>query len=392
MDRTADILIPPETSWLADPDSQAVCAVLTRAGFRALFVGGCVRNALLGRADSDIDIATDALPEKVMDLAAAAGLKAVPTGIDHGTVTVVAGGKPFEITTFRRDVETDGRRAVVAFSTDIAEDARRRDFTMNALYATPDGRVVDPLGGLPDLHARRIRFIENADARIKEDYLRTLRFFRFFAWYGDAQAGFDAEALDAITQNLRGLETLSAERVGAEMRKFLAAPDPAFALAGMRQTGALGVILPGADDRLVGLVVDFEERLGLHPDWQTRLLALGGQDVVRRLRLSRAEAKALQTLMDALEQMTSAEEVAYRHGQDAGVSLLLMRAALAEAPPDADALDGLRRAAEAIFPVKAADLMPVFEGPALGAQLATLERAWIASRFTASKEDLLSRL
>ena len=141
----------------------------------------------------DIDIATDARPEAVSDLAERAGLKAVPTGIDHGTVTVVARGLPHEVTTFRRDVETDGRRAVVAFSTDIADDARRRDLTMNALYARPDGTVADPLGGLPDLLARRVAFIEDAAARIREDYLRILRFFRFHAWYGDPAGGLDAD-------------------------------------------------------------------------------------------------------------------------------------------------------------------------------------------------------
>jgi poly(A) polymerase len=179
--------------WLAQPGTQALCGALEAAGYRALFVGGCVRNALLGVSVADVDIATDARPETVTRLAEAAGLRVVPTGIEHGTVTVIAGGVPHEVTTFRRDVETDGRRAVVAFAQDVAEDAARRDFTMNALYADLRGNVIDPLSGLPDLVARRLRFVGDAHQRIREDYLRILRFFRFHAHYGDPDQGMDAE-------------------------------------------------------------------------------------------------------------------------------------------------------------------------------------------------------
>ena len=188
-------------------------------GFQALFVGGCVRNALMGLPISDVDIATDARPEQVVQCMQAAGFRTVPTGLAHGTVTVLTGADSYEVTTFRRDMSTDGRHATVAFSTDIAADAARRDFTMNAIYATAGGQVIDPLGGLPDLLARRLRFVGDAGERVREDYLRILRFFRFHAIYGDD--GFDAQALAAIADNLAGLETLSRERVGGEMRKLL---------------------------------------------------------------------------------------------------------------------------------------------------------------------------
>ncbi|MBL9056165.1 MAG: CCA tRNA nucleotidyltransferase, partial [Rhodobacteraceae bacterium] len=161
--------------WLQAEPTQALCAALEAAGFQALFVGGCVRNTLLGVEVGDIDIASDATPETVSDIAVRAGFRVVPTGIEHGTVTVIAGGIAHEVTTFRRDVETDGRRATVAFSSDVAEDAARRDFTMNALYARADGSVIDPLGGLPDLLARHVRFVGEPEARIREDYLRILR-------------------------------------------------------------------------------------------------------------------------------------------------------------------------------------------------------------------------
>jgi poly(A) polymerase len=238
---TAPPIVAP---WLSAPATQAVCRALTAAGHQALLVGGCVRNALIGRPVADIDIATDAVPEAVMALARAAGLHAVPTGIEHGTVTVVAEHRPFEVTTFRRDVETFGRRAVVAYTREIAEDAARRDFTMNALYARPDGTVVDPLGGLPDLQARRVRFVGDARSRIAEDFLRILRFFRIHAWYGDPDGGLDPEGLAACAAHQDGLARLSRERVGAEIAKLLAAADPAPAVAAMAATGILARVLP----------------------------------------------------------------------------------------------------------------------------------------------------
>lgn len=383
-------MIPANTRWLHDEDAQQVCRVVQDGGYRIYFVGGCVRNALLGLPDSDVDLSTDAPPETVMALAKAAGVKAVPTGIDHGTVTLVAGGKPFEITTFRRDVETDGRRAVVAFSTDIAEDARRRDFTMNALYATPGGQVLDPLGGLPDLHARRLRFIESAEQRIREDYLRTLRYFRFMAWYGSPQVGPEPDALDAIASNLDGLETLSAERVGQEFRKLLRASDPAPALALMRQTGALPVLLPGSDDRWISMLVHFEHGLGLTPDWLVRLAALGGEGLADRLRLSKVEAKRLALLQEHGFAGPPLSELAYRHGAGVAQAAALLRGCMAEQMPENAVLETISRAAQARFPVSAKDLMPKFKGPELGRELARLEQLWIASGFTLSRAELLN--
>ena len=231
--------------WLKSRATQTVFALLEDAGHQVFAVGGCVRNALLGAPVRDVDLSTDAHPERVLGLAISAGLQAIPTGISHGTVTVLSDGVAFEVTTFRRDVETDGRRAVVAFSDRIEDDARRRDFTMNALYCDRSGKLRDPLGGYPDLVSRRVRFIDDANARIREDYLRSLRYFRFHAWYGDPGEGFDPDALDAIARNVDGLNSLSEERVGAEMKRLLEATDPAPAVAGMRVTGVLPALLPG---------------------------------------------------------------------------------------------------------------------------------------------------
>ncbi len=326
------------------------------AGHEIYFVGGCVRNAILGLPDSDVDMSTNATPDVTTRIAIDAGFKAVPTGIEHGTVTVIVEGKPFEVTTFRRDVETDGRRAVVAFSDRIEDDARRRDFTMNALYATVDGAVIDPLGGLPDLLARRVRFIEDPDARIKEDYLRTLRFFRFSAWYADASEGFDPETISAIAANLDGLETLSAERVGQEMTKMLSAPDPAPAVAVMRQVRVLKKVLPGADDRWLAPLVHFEQQLGVDPDWILRLVILGGEDAADRLRLSNADAQILAVLRNVGFGVPSLHEVAYRHGQRVGISTILLRAVMAQYLADEPLLETVLRAAQARFPVSATRL------------------------------------
>ncbi len=363
---------------------------MAAAGHEIYFVGGCVRNALLNRADSDVDLSTSALPEHTIAVAEQAGFKAIPTGLDHGTVTVVVGDVPFEITTFRRDVATDGRRAVVAFSKDVEDDARRRDFTMNALYSTDKGRVIDPLGsGVADAFAGRLRFIEDPARRIQEDYLRILRFFRFFAWYARPEDGFDPDAIAAIGENLSGLETLSRERVGQEMIKLLRAADPGLAVAGMRQTGVLHKILPGSDDRLLLLVPHFEQSLGLLPSWTTRLAALGGETPSSRLRLSKADAQTLDTLSKVAFSGPSLSEIAYRHGVELATSSLLLRAALSETMPEKAVLETIDTASRAQFPVSAKDLMPEFQGPELGAKLKALEERWIASDFTLTAKELL---
>ncbi|MBV1868947.1 MAG: CCA tRNA nucleotidyltransferase [Marinosulfonomonas sp.] len=361
--------------------------MLTGGGFQAYFVGGCVRNALLEIPVNDIDIATDALPARVMELAQAAGLKAIGTGIEHGTVTVVSDGAPYEITTYRRDLETDGRRAVVAFSGDMAEDAARRDFTMNALYADRRGVVLDPLGGLEDLKNRRVRFIDDANARIREDYLRILRFFRFHAWYGDPGEGLDSAALAAIGENLDGLAGLSKERVGSEIRKLLAAADPAPAVGAMVQAGVLGHVLPGADARFLALLVHFEGARAADPI--RRLAVLGGPDPSKKLRLSRADGRQWNMLRAEMAGTLPVAVLGYRHGAKSAVDVALLRAAIFEQAPAGEVDEQAARGAVQVFPVAAADLMPGLQGVALGARLKELELQWVASDFSLTKAHLL---
>lgn len=376
--------------WIDADETQDVCRMLEAAGHRALLVGGCVRNALMGVAVNDIDISTDARPETVIVLAEAAGMKPVPTGIEHGTVTVVCRGVPFEVTTFRKDVETDGRRAVVAFADDVESDARRRDFTVNALYVTRKGDVIDPLGGLPDIAARRIRFIDDAETRIREDYLRILRFFRFHAAYGDPAGGLDPDGLAACAALADGIDGLSKERIGAEMGKLLAARDPAPSVAAMRQAGVLAHVLPGADDRALAPLVHLEETHEIGADALRRLAALGGESPAEALRLSRKDARRLEVLRDEAAGTGTPEALGYYHGAETARDIVLLRAALFETPIPAEALAGIELGATANFPVSAEDLMPNYEGAALGKALKKLEAAWIASGFTLDRQALLA--
>lgn len=368
--------------WLNGP-AQQVCAMLETSGHQAWFVGGSVRNALIGAPVSDLDLSTDARPKKVIELAKAAGLKAVPTGIDHGTITVIADGIPFEITTFRKDVATDGRRATVAFADTMIEDARRRDFTMNALYCDALGEVADPLDGLPDLLAGRVRFIDDADQRIKEDYLRILRFFRFHAWYGDLDGGIDADGLAACAENIDGLAGLSRERVTSEMLKLLAAPDPAPALASMGAAGVLGQVLPGAAPQIMAVLVHVEGQARLAPNAIRRLVALGGMR--DGLKLTNQQQRQITQVTDNI----NLNACAYRYGADIAIDRVAIEAASLGQEVDPNTLEMIQFASRQQFPIKAADLMPALQGAALGVALRKAEEDWIASGFTAGKADLI---
>ncbi len=378
-----------EADWLTSPETQDVLAMLVNAGHQAFVVGGAVRNAIIGKPVTDIDIATSAVPDDVVSLAKAAGFHSVPTGIDHGTVTVVVEHRPFEVTTFRRDIETDGRRAVVAFSGSLEEDAARRDFTMNALYADADGLVTDPVGGFADLKARRVVFVGDPNKRIEEDHLRSLRFFRFLAEYGDAEAGIDPDALAAVAVHLDGLSTLARERVGAEMAKLLAAPDPAPALAAMQVCGALLRLLPGATADVIAPLVHLEAQAGVPIDWVRRLAAMGVDDAASRLRISKKDARRLEAMRDHMASDAGPVELAWREGRDFAWSVALLRLASLSMPIQSELRQSIEKGAMAEFPVAAEDFMPSFSGPALGRALTKAERLWLESDLTLSREDLL---
>ena len=367
-------------------------------GEEARVVGGAVRNALLGLPVDEVDVATTAVPDEVIRRSVAAGFKTAPTGIAHGTVTVIVEGTPFEVTTLREDVESYGRRAMVAFGRDWRRDAERRDFTINALSLSRDGKIHDYVGGLNDVRAHRVRFICDAGQRIAEDYLRILRFFRFHAAYGAGEP--DQAGLHACVAARAGLDHLSRERVRMELLKLLAAPRAAVTLAIMAETGLLLGVLGGipliaslsdmiAVEAVVGAAADPVRRLGA-------LAVLVAEDAARlaqRLRLSNAEQAQLASLADAWWSVAPAagEQAARALLYRLGPAPYLDRVLLAWARSQAEAGDAAWRDLATLperwtapgFPLKAADFIDrgVEKGPALGKALAAAEAAWIAAEF-----------
>ncbi|PIB26499.1 hypothetical protein BFP76_11345 [Amylibacter kogurei] len=379
-----------ESEWLQHDNTQAVMSLLNDAGYEAYFVGGCVRNALLKESATDIDISTNAHPETVMKIAKHAGMKSIPTGIDHGTVTIVIAGDAYEITTFRKDIATDGRRATIAFADNIIDDAKRRDFTMNAIYADRFGKIFDPLDGLPDLLARRVRFIDDPNQRIAEDYLRILRFFRFTAWYGDTQNGIDADGLAACARGMDGLKTLSRERVGSEVSKLLSAANPAPVIGAMAQTGILAQTLLGAQHQFLAPFVHLEQQFDVAPNWIARLVCLTREP--QDLRLARKDENLRVNLVKLLDDNPPAHVAAYRYGANLAYYAALILAASLETTPPSDLSNNIALADGVEFPVKSVDLSDQLQGKSLGNALRKLESRWIQSQFTMTKQELLNEL
>jgi poly(A) polymerase len=381
--------------WLARPGTRRIFDLLEGDVGRTKAVGGIVRDTLLGRnrADTDLDLATELLPEAVMERALAAGIAAHPTGLAHGTVTLVAEGQVAEVTTLREDVETDGRHALVRFGGGWAMDAGRRDFTLNALYADRDGTLFDPLGGLDDCLAGRVRFVGDPDRRIAEDQLRVLRFFRFSASHGGER--FDPEGLAAASRAARSLTVVSAERIGAEMKRMLGLACIGVTLRTMAQAGIAMV----PEDSLP--LIHRHERRGARPGLAGRLALVFSCDVPARLkrewRLSNDEVGAGLAVLAAARLIAEfrLHEAAYRHPD-----------ALAEAVGVAATLSGwtgagedavreqLRGISVPALPIDGADLIArgLAPGPVLGRALERLERLWIESGFTLGRQALLDRL
>ena len=403
-------LCPPSlkgAEWLERQQTQAVFDALSADGIETRAVGGAVRNALLKLPVTDIDLATTATPDRVMALAEKAGLKAVPTGVEHGTVTIVADGVPFEVTTLRRDVATYGRHADVAFTRDWDEDAKRRDFTLNALYVGGDGEVFDPLGGYGDLAARRVRFIGDAAQRIEEDYLRILRFFRFQATYGTG--ALDPDGLRACVSLRAGLAKLSAERIGGELRGILIAPEARKAIEALYDYGFLTGLLGGVP-RLADFVrlVGIEMAQGAAPSAALRLAVLAvwvkedGPRLAQRLRLSNEEQAVLALAPDEivdprLPDEAQAKAGLYCLGANAFRSYVLIAWARSGASPDDPAWAAALRLPDRwqvpTFPLRGPDIMALgdISGPEIGRALRRLEQAWVEGGFAEDRESLLAR-
>ena len=386
------------------PGLQKVLQAISEAGGEVRIVGGAVRNALLDEQIHDIDLATTLTPDQVVAAASAATLKTVATGIEHGTVTVIGDSNGFEVTTLRSDIETDGRRATVAFTDDWAADAARRDFTLNALYCSADGQVFDPVGGLDDLNIRLIRFVGDPEARIQEDYLRILRFFRFVSQYGREEV--DTDGLAACKRLQDGLKQLSRERIGQETCKLLCG----------RRAGEVVVLMnaAGINRTLFGVDMDAEllvsviaraRSLGQTPDYTTLLAAalpLSGDEQAAQLRLSNAQTRLLNEVQATLPPSPLLRDnerkvVLYQTGSDTWKRAVLLAWARDGEPGDGDWARLYKLPDEwdmPVFPVTGSDLLASgFEpGPQVGEMLKALEDWWTAGGFVASREELLARL
>ncbi len=387
-----------DAAWLNDSPLARLLSVLDRDGEEARAVGGAVRNALMGRPVAEIDVATTAVPEEVVRRVQAAGFKPVPTGIEHGTITVVIDKNPFEVTTLRQDVETYGRHAKVAFGRDWKTDAERRDFTINALSAARDGTVYDYVRGLEDIKARRVRFIGDANRRIEEDYLRVLRFFRFHAAYATGHP--DAAGLAACIAGRDGLEQLSRERVRMEMLKLLVATRATATLAAMAECGLLLRVLGGVP-YLAAFenMAKVEAAIGAAPDAVQRLGALGvmvaedTERLWRKLRLTNAEHERLASMAEGWRRISPAlseqaqRALLYRLGPEAFCDHALLGWARSQASAHEVAWKALatlpQRWTAPEFPLKAADFIKrgLAQGPALGEARRAAEAAWIAAGF-----------
>ena len=395
--------------WMQTAEVLALFAALPAGSLR--FVGGCVRNAIWNEPVGDIDLACQLDPEAVTSALDTAKIRYVPTGIEHGTVTAVIDGTPYEITSLRRDVETDGRRATVAYTTDWAEDAQRRDLTINALYADLSGRVFDPTGlGLEDMQSRKFRFVGQADDRVREDYLRILRFFRFLAWYG-GQEKVDAASLKACREHQNGIKKLSVERIWMEMKKLLSAPNPVRACHIMLTNGILETVFPEANnvDGLEALV-KLETREGIAPDPLLRLMAMSAREplqmalLAKRLKMSKLETSRLRGWADDDAQLSTdmAERDKLAAIYKSGKSVIYDRTRL-RAAGETDPIQSARWMALAalamewevpIFPLTGRDLTDVGvpTGPAMGKALKALEALWVRSGFSTEKPQLLAAL
>ena len=363
--------------WLERADLRALVAALGPGNAR--YVGGAVRDTLLGITVKDIDLVTPLVPQDVIARLDAAGIRSVPTGIEHGTVTALLADGPVEITTLRHDVSTDGRRATVAFASEWQDDAARRDFTINALYADPDsGEIFDWFGGREDLKARRLRFIGDPHQRIREDHLRILRYFRFQARFGSTPADAAAEA--ACAELAATLKGLSRERVGMEMMNLLGLPDPAPTVARMKELGVLTVVLPEADVPALAALVAEEARQGAEADALRRLAALLPADpalaegVASRFRLSGAQKKRLATAAGRAAGQAGPRALAYRLGMTAALDRLLLAG---------EDIAPLRGWDVPQFPLKGGAIVArgVKAGPEVARILQAVEARWVNEGF-----------
>ena len=379
-----------ETKWLRNPSVQKLSKLYKNFGYQVLFVGGCVRNTILKMPVTDIDLATDAQPEEIIKIAKENNIRFVPTGLAHGTITLIIDNKNYQITTFRTDFDHDGRYAKVEFTESLLLDASRRDLTINALYCNHVGEVIDPLNGLDDIKKQKIKFIGNPNERIKEDNLRILRFFRFQAIYGNKNLEIDSIALEACHNHKSKLAALSKERITSELRKILSAPNPLEVIIKMNETGVLNELFQNVSIDSLEAYLKTEEKFKININWLGRLLSLQVTQEEESLKLTRCEFKFLKQTKSAIENQIHVLEFSYYNGVENGKIYSILQNFRHNIILSKNLLNQINSLATKKFPITAKDLMPEIRGKKLGEALRSLEDRWIKSNFTLSKKDLLA--
>lgn len=379
-----------ETKWLRNPSAQKLSKLYKNFGYQVLFVGGCVRNTILKKPVTDIDLATDAQPEEIIKIAKENNIRFVPTGLAHGTITLIIDNKNYQITTFRTDFDHDGRYAKVEFTESLLLDASRRDLTINALYCNHVGEVIDPLNGLDDIKKQKIKFIGNPNERIKEDNLRILRFFRFQAIYGNKNLEIDSIALEACHNHKSKLAALSKERITSELRKILSAPNPLEVIIKMNETGVLNELFQKVSIDSLEAYLKTEEKFKININWLGRLLSLQVTQEEESLKLTRCEFKFLKQTKSAIENQIHVLEFSYYNGVENGKIYSILQNFRHNIILSKNLLNQINSLATKKFPITAKDLMPEISGKKLGEALRSLEDRWIKSNFTLSKKELLA--
>ena len=377
-------------NWVKDPDTKKITKMFIDKGHKIYFVGGCVRDSILGNPVTDIDMSTTALPDQITQIAKANSLRAIPTGIKYGTITIISNCKPYQITTFRKDATTDGRHAEVLYSNDMITDATRRDFTINALYADADGNVIDPLKGINDLYSRIIKFIFNPKKRIIEDNLRILRFFRFHAWYGDPDKSLDPASLNACTYYKSKVATLSNERMGAEMKKIMSAPNPISSLEAMAMAVVLELVMPKASTSQLSSLLKLENKIqrGIH--WTTRAAIMTSTDLKNIWKISKVDYKKLWNLQKLKVGKDKVSKISYLYGEEFSWQYAILKYVSLNKDIPKNICTEIKRGTNALFPIKSCELINDFKGPELGKRIKDLQHAWVNSDFSLTREELLN--
>ncbi len=378
-----------QDDWLSHPSIHYLSTVFQKSGYEILFVGGCIRNTILKKKVNDVDIATAASPEEIIQICKKNNIKTIPTGIKHGTITIIIDEKTYQITTFRIDEKNFGRHANVKFTDSLELDASRRDLTINALYCNVDGKIIDPLKAFRDLKLGIIRFIGDPNKRILEDHLRILRFFRFYALYGDKKMSLNPAALEACKKHRNKLKTISKERVTLEVKKLLAASHPISTIKNMEKTKILNQIIGNCKVGPFIKYIDFEQKHKIEINWLGRLLSLQNNADYKMILLTKKENRIISKLNEAIFLNVDPIEFSYYNGIELGLVYSLLQNSFEKLELNKSLINQISSITKNLFPIKASDLGTKYHGKEIGNKLNELEFKWIKSKFKLSKEQLL---